>query len=143
MAKITNTKSNKKIIGTSGNDSIGNKGSKVTIDGGYGNDYIQNVGGANVSIYGGAGNDSIYMLINRSDTSSGKNVTINGGAGNDSIASASDRKHVFEYDIGGGNDVIFGFNSNDTLQINSSIYDTMTYGDDFIVSHYGQGPWYD
>ena len=133
MAVIRNTKSNKKIMGTSGNDSIGNKGSKVTIDGGYGNDYIQNVGGANVSIYGGAGNDSIYMLINRSDTSSGKNVTINGGAGNDSIASASDRKHIFEYDIGGGNDVIFGFNSNDTLQINSSIYDTMTYGDDFII----------
>ena len=133
MAIINNTKSNKKVIGTNGNDSIDNSGSKVTINCGAGNDFMKNLGGANVSIYGGAGNDTLGTVINRSNASSGKNVTINGGAGNDFITSASNRNHVYQYDIGGGNDTIQGFNSNDTLQINSSSYDTMTYGDDFIV----------
>ena len=117
-----------------GNDTVKNSGSKVTIDGGAGNDYIQNFGGSNVSIYGGAGSDSIYnTFTSSSDFSTGENVTINGGAGNDSIGNASNKKVVFEYDSGGGDDIILGYNSNDTLQINSSNYSTMVSGNDFIV----------
>ena len=40
---IINNSPNETIIGSSGDDSIYNYGSKVTIDGGNGNDYIQNV----------------------------------------------------------------------------------------------------
>ena len=134
MAVKTNTKNKVLVSGTSSDDSIYSYGSKVTISGGKGNDYIQNFGGSNVSIYGGAGSDSIYnTFANSSDFSTGKNVTINGGLGNDSIASASNGKTVFEYDIGGGHDVIYGYNSNETLQINSSSYSTMVSGNDFIV----------
>jgi Ca2+-binding RTX toxin-like protein len=74
------------IIGTSGNDKITNSLSKVTIDGGAGNDSISNGidywgdigGGSMVSINGDAGNDSIYNYY-------GDSCTIDGGTGNDSI----------------------------------------------------------
>lgn len=133
MAVIRNTKSNKKIMGTSGNDIISSYGNKITIDGGYDNDFISNYGGSNVSISGGYGNDSITALLGSSNSSNGKKVTISGGIGDDQIASTNYKGTLFKYNFGDGNDLIEGFNSNDTLQINSSSYDTMTYGDNFVV----------
>ena len=88
MANITNSRNNTIISGKSGNDVIGNYGSKVTI---------------------------------------------NGGAGNDAIGVMSNKKHVFQCDYGNGNDWIYGFNSNDTLQINAYSYSTLVSGNDFIV----------
>jgi len=133
MAVIDNKKNSKFIYGTVYNDFITNSGKQVTISGDYGNDYITNTGGSNVSISGGIGNDTIGLAVGRLDNSYGKNVTVNGGAGNDEIYSASSRKHLYEYNIGDGNDIINGFNSNDVLQLNAYSYDTLVSGDDFIV----------
>ena len=133
MSVITNTKSNKKITGTTSADTIFNSGSKITISGGAGDDYIQNYSGSNVSLSGGAGNDAIATGAIYSDVSSGKNVTITGGAGHDYITSMSDKGVLYEYTSGDGNDFINGFNSNDTLKINGSSYATMTSGGDFVI----------
>ena len=70
---IYNDENNIFVSGTSNNDFIHNgaaddyneenysdKGSGVTIDAGKGDDYIENYGASNVSIFGGAGNDDIY-----------------------------------------------------------------------------------
>jgi len=102
MAKnITNTKSNTLISGTSGNDTLYNGtghsnrgGNKVTINGGEGNDYIDNWVGSNVSLVGGADNDDISNY-------KGEKATISGGAGADFIWNGSDSD---ETSINGGND---------------------------------------
>ena len=102
MAKnITNTKSNTLISGTSGNDTLYNGtghsnsgGNKVTINGGAGDDYIDNWVGSNVSLVGGADNDDISNYR-------GEKATISGGAGADFIWNGSDSD---ETSINGGND---------------------------------------
>ena len=92
------------VIGFKGNDSVKNDGgSYVTIDGGEGNDFIQNYNESfKVSINGNAGND---ILQNKS----GKNVTLIGGAGKDSITNFGSYTTI---DGGSGNDSIDndGFN---------------------------------
>ena len=67
------------------------------------------------SIDGGVGDDSI---MNSTD-----NVTINGSAGNDIIELAYDENYrisnnnVIQYASGDGNDIVYGYNSTDTIQI--------------------------
>lgn len=119
MAKVLN--------GTSGNDSINNQNDNVKISSGNGNDFILNTG-SKVSINSGAGSDNIGVGINASK------VTISGGTGDDYITSNTDKGVLFEYKSGDGIDFINGFNSNDTLKINTSSFSTMVSGNDFIVS---------
>ena len=123
--EIENTGTTVSISGGDGNDTITNYGTDVTIDGGAGTDDITN-GSSDVSINGGAANDTI--------TNDGSDVTINGGAGNDSIINNSNYEVLFQYDSGGGNDSIVGFNENSTLQISSGTGSVISDGTDIFVA---------
>ncbi len=140
MGVINNSASNTIVTGTSGNDTIYNSPSQVTINAGAGDDSIYsrnyafmngdagndtitaNYGG---SINGGAGNDLINF--------NGYRGAVNGGTGNDTVISTATKGVLYRYASGDGDDVIFGFNSNDTLQITEGTYQTLISGDDFIV----------
>ena len=173
MAEIYNDKSNTLLSGTSGNDVVlnggwwndswHNGGSFVTIAGGKGNDYIENLNGSKNSINGGDGNDEINswtshnatinsgngddFIFNRNGTknlinagagkdtieSFGWKMTIAGGKGNDSL-SLNSTNNLIKYNAGDGNDTILGFNSTDTLTILGGSYSTATSGSDVIVT---------
>lgn len=134
------------INGDSGNDYIysSSSSSYSTLNGGKGNDTIDVYGDYN-TIAGGDGNDSLYSEGRKSSVSGGKGSdtidvyasynTIAGGAGNDkiSLSSWADRS-VVKYASGDGNDVIEGFNSNDTLYITKGTYSAKKNGDDVIVT---------
>ena len=153
---ISNSGANVIIDGGAGKDSIENSpgGSRVSINGGDGNDLIYNGGsyddywhngGSQVSINGGNGNDSIYnggsqVTIDGGAgkdtiTNSGSNVSIAGGKDNDSISN-SGANVLFKYANGDGNDLIREFKSTDTLQIGDGTgrYSSQKSGDDIIVT---------
>ena len=129
-----------KIDGGSGNDTILGEalseegsnwamGGYATINGGDGDDYINPIFSDSASILGGAGNDTI---INQGD-----DATINGGAGDDviSLHGASLNNDVIKYDVGSGNDSIFGFNETSQLSITAGTkYETQISGDDVLVT---------
>lgn len=124
---IFNRGSNSSIDSGDGNDKINNRGSEVTINSGSGDDDISN-NGENVSIDAGEGDDLI--------DSNGSNVTIMGGAGNDDISlSIYSTNNLIRYNIGDGNDTIWGLNENSSLQIGdgTATYSTVAGGDDIIV----------
>ena len=115
--------------GGAGDDSIGNHGTNITITGGTGNDTIYN-DGSFVSISGGAGDDSIRNEL-------GSNVTIIGGAGNDSVYLSKDARNVYiQYNLGDGNDTVWNFSTNDTLNISadSSLVSSVNSGNDVIYT---------
>ena len=97
-SKITNSKSNRTLIGSKGNDTITNEGSKVTIIGGAGRDSITNYGDS-IKIYANAGNDSIWSWFGTHT-----NITISGGDGNDRIELWGKKSSLLG---GAGNDTIF------------------------------------
>jgi len=103
---IVVNKANKAIIKTGAlNDLIKNYGDSVTIDGGEDNDKLY--GGAdNDCIKGGTGNDLLW-----------------GGTGNDSLWGDAGADKFF-YSKGDGKDVIFGFDSKDTLTFDNIIFKT-------------------
>ena len=82
-----------------GNDTVRNRISNATVDGGAGNDYLINKN-AKVSLFGGAGNDTIESKV--------ANVTLNGGAGDDSIIASNTATII----AGAGNDTITGAGKN-------------------------------
>ena len=91
------------IRGLGGNDTITSWSSNVSIDGGTGNDTINNSYGDNVTINSGAGDDSIY---NR-----GANVILNGEMGDDFIYNASLASNVTINGADGDDDIhIYGTN---------------------------------
>ena len=94
--KITGNKLNNSIVGGSGNDSLYGGAGADSLTGGAGND----------NLYGGNGNDTII-----------------GGKGNDSLWGNAGAD-TFVYNTGDGNDVIFGFEETDTLQIGCLDYTT-------------------
>ena len=94
-----------------------------------------------------AGNDTIENgdeRVYNSSIISGANVTIDGGTGNDTINFAtvdgySSRFNTIQYASGDGNDVIENFDSTNTLNIpKGKISKTSVSGDDFIV-YVGEG----
>ena len=128
------------IEANAGKDVIWNLGKYAYIDGGVGDDTINNynqtedsysgepvkVGGFGSTLLGGEGNDSIYNSNeevsidggagNDTITNDAKHVTMNGGAGDDTIE-VNDRigskpGNVVQYSAGGGNDVLFNFSNN-------------------------------
>ena len=122
------------ISGDSGNDTINNHGSSVTINGGEDNDIIYNTSfGSSVLINGDNGNDSIYSEGNNSSLSGGAGddyieemgdkSTVSGGAGDDYIDNRGTNV-LIKYKAGDGNDTISGLNENDTLQIGNGTTDT-------------------
>ena len=125
MSEINNSTYAQFIRGTGEDDSIRNDHIKVTIDGGAGNDTINNT----------AMFWSEYDIF--SDYRSSDDSSINGGAGNDRISLGSDVKNnLIKYTAGDGNDSIVGFNSTTTLQIGGGkgTYSTIAKGDDIIVT---------
>ena len=121
------------MSGGAGNDILNNGtnwvkgGNNITMSGGAGNDSISNNWGEKVSISGGAGND--YMETNAAF------VTMNGGAGSDRISlSVAARNTLIEYKSGDGNDIIYGFDGDDTLSITGAEYSSVTNGNDVVLT---------
>lgn len=123
--------SNCYIYGGSGKDYIHNQGSRIIIDTGDDDDTVYNIGNY-VLINGRTGNDSIRNI--------NQNVTIIGGKGDDSIdnstetyQSTSGHHVLFDYTIGDGNDIIWGFYHTSTISISGSSYNSVTSGNDVII----------
>ena len=132
------------ITGGSGNDTVFVHGKNVTVNSGNGNDYVENWddnigrsddGDGKTSISTGVGNDTVKNF--------GSGSTINTGAGNDVIifsAHIRDEKiytssrNLIQYKFGDGNDIIYGINSDSTVQIaTNSGYTTQKSGNDLII----------
>ena len=117
------------VDGGAGSDYIYNRYYRATLSGGEGNDVIYSFHTYNSlgnSINGGAGNDSIYARGNYN--------TLRGSTGNDTILGTGSYRQ-YRYADGDGNDLIYNFDSTDTIRItNNSSYRTLTSGSDFIVS---------
>ena len=142
--------------GDAGNDTISvyTKHYAATLSGGAGDDFISvsgggdGVGGASYNynfIRGDAGNDTVYsnatyFEINSGDGNDyialeggGSYNTILSGKGDDTIRLSS-MNNIVNYGAGTGNDVIFGFNTSDTLKLaESKIVSIGTLGDDVII----------
>ena len=123
------------IDGGAGNDTIENWSGNVIINVGIGEDSIYN-GGNNVLVEGGSGNDTIVNYSRLSTLGNlGQNITIDGGNGDDFISISSDsNNNIIQYANGDGKDTIFGFNATDTLQISGSSYTTTKSGSDVKVN---------
>ena len=118
----------------SGNDLIVNVGTgsmtlkdakdvALNIQGGtYSDSAIINNANDNLFIRGTSNNDSI--------TNTGSNVTINAGKGDDTVNVVSN--NIIQYASGDGNDIINGFNSNDTLQITDDSKYTIGYFGSYV-----------
>ena len=135
---ISNYAGGVKIYAGDGNDTIysqvlsatiNNAYGYVTIDGGAGNDSIY-ADDPNISLNGGAGNDTISFYSSRGD------ITINGGTGNDYINNlTTNHAVIYQYEEGDGKDTITNYNSNDTISLSSStVYETLESGNDIKVS---------
>ena len=127
---IISIKNKSYIYGDSGNDSITNIASNVSIWGGHDNDTIwsiktENLTPARNSVFGGTGNDLIFIQDKLS--------TIHGGRGDDSIViDSAAQKNNFYYATGDGLDSIYGFKANDSLTI-SGKFSTVKSGSDIKV----------
>ena len=131
------------FFGDAGDDELTNVyNTAVTMEGGAGNDTFINFGDK-VLIVGGEGNDSVYSGYGYSNgkieslSSGTKDCTIIGGTGDDSIHLNGASNTLIKYASGDGNDVVSGFNSDDTLEITSGRYTTAKSGSDLIVSVFG------
>ena len=105
-----------------GNDYVENSASNALISTSLGDDTIDN--------YGGAGDDLISM------TGDVNAATIIGGNGDDNVYSDNVYGfNTFQYTTGDGNDEIYFFVANDTLQIGdgTGTYSTTTSGSDIIL----------
>ena len=145
-----------------GDDYIENFYSNVTILAGHGNDIVSSYGGAKYnSIFGGNGNDYLYIHDNGSTVEGGNNDDhlliykdknkVYGGAGNDILIIQGDSNivsggtgtdlielngatnSVIEYTQGDGADVIFGYDESTLIKIKSGDYSTCVSGNDAII----------
>lgn len=129
------------IVAGEGEDSVRNgRNNGIIISLGDGNDRVTNEYGQQVSISGGTGDDYIENRRSYYSDYYGKDVTISGGNGNDTIDLRNSRSdvigtenNVIQYTEGDGIDVIYGFNSTDTLYVTGKSTSTMTSGNDFFV----------
>ena len=125
------------IKGTTGKDTIENiiNGSHLDVDGytinaDNGNDVIYN-SGSNVSINAGAGNDTIFLMTDETNSVNSKASTVYAGAGNDLII-GNGEGHVYQYS--GGKDSIYGFSAQDTLEFGEAYKQSVTNDGLLIVS---------
>ena len=104
-----NVKGNKSFIRTGDGDNkvLNFESDEVTVEGYAGNDHIVSSGSKNVSIYAGSG-DNIISL------EGGSNNTVKADSGNDTIFS-NNGSNVLQYVD--GDDVIFGYDSNNTIML--------------------------
>ncbi len=112
-----------------GNDSVYNEyGWYDTISTGSGNDTIKLYYGKGSSVNAGTGNDKISLY-----GGSAYVVTLVGGKGNDTVYTG-DNSALYRYTSGDGNDIIFNWSANDTLQITGSTYTKKTSGNNVILT---------
>ena len=140
---VKNTVNNTLIAGTSLDDTIGNLGDRVTIDGGAGADSVYNEGGDYSYIELGAGNDSLYGYSNYgvtvdagdgSDTITGsyyKSSKIGAGAGSDYLSLSGGTNNTIEG--GAGDDSVY--NSGATVKIYAGAGNDTVYND-FVFNSY-------
>ena len=114
----------------SGNDMIDNiHGDNVTIQTSGGNDTIINNSGSQVSIDSGVGND----IVENYDGN--EYLTIIAGTGDDTInLHSAVEKNMIQYTLGDGNDIVYGFNATDTLNIFGSGHTSVASGNDIIIT---------
>lgn len=97
-----------------------------TIFCGEGNDTIENAA-SDAILYA---EDGDYVI-----TSKYSSVTINAGKGDDTISLSSYYSYnVIQYFESDGNDTIYGYNAQDTIQIGSSSYSTVQSGNDVVIN---------
>ena len=124
-------KSGADVVMKVGNGSITFKNTSVVqfMGGVEGTDDNDNLSNADADKYidGRAGNDII--------TNSGDNATIDGGAGDDVINLSGGSARI-AYQSGDGNDTIFGFNANTTLDFD---YDSVTQSGADVIMKVGDG----
>lgn len=120
------------IVTSAGNDSVLSGGNDATISTGDGDDTIYNVTGYNASINAGAGDD---VITNGDYIFHYDNVTIMAGRGNDKVnlSEESSLYNVLQYVDGDGDDTVYGYSSDDKIQIINSSYTTTTSGNDVII----------
>ena len=130
---IYNRGYNTTLVAGDGNDSIYSYADYVKISAGAGADYVSISSSSYNSISGGAGNDTI---VNYNYYNNSVNNTIIGGAGADLISlTSSSKETTIQYTYGDGDDTIFGFNSDDTLQITTNKkFTTVSSGNDLYIT---------
>ena len=100
---VTGTTSDESLSGTSGNDYINGGEGRDSLSGGYGNDVLEDAFDANI-LHGEAGNDTLAGISASDDT-------LYGEAGAD----------TYLYNLGYGNDIIYGQRNEDTLRLGEGI----------------------
>ena len=153
---FTNYVNNTVLSALAGNDTVINCAENVTVYGGSGNDYlVSQITSIAPTISGGAGNDTVMSFVEKSSLSGGSGNdyiysgygyingtvasgssgdlnTITAGSGNDTIYLASgSTNNLIQYSS--GNDIIYGFNSDDTLSISKS-YSTVQSDSNLLVA---------
>ena len=116
------------------------KGSEYTYNTIVGSEYADTIYADSYdSVKAGAGDDIISVKGYTAYGDYYDSTTVNGGEGNDTIYTAVGVRNgnVYQYSAGDGNDVIVGFNSNDTLYIDGDSYSPSVSGNDLIVSIVG------
>ncbi|MBR1580946.1 MAG: hypothetical protein IJ668_10745 [Selenomonadaceae bacterium] len=131
------------ILGGDGNDTIVGNHFRSMSDGGSGNDLISLSAYWYNTIDGGSGNDSIITDGSQSSLNGGTGddlisfggsaVTVRGGKGSDTVRSTDLSGNLYQYDLGDGNDVIYGYNNNDTLMISGGSFTRSTLNNDVFV----------
>ena len=135
------------VSGTNDRDYIQSYGRKVTINAGKGDDTIfADESSLHSKINAGAGVDIIYSYGDYSSINGGSGkdsiyanysykTTIKGGSGSDFISLGSyANQSVIQYASGEDKDTVYGFGTDDTLQITSGSYSVKASGDDVIVT---------
>ena len=141
--EIYNSANNVTLRGGDGDDLINNDGGDgddsinfgILLDGGDGNDTIVNNCGKDLTILGGAGDDTVYNGFN--------NVSIDAGAGNDTISNNGLNNTI---EGGAGNDLILGgigltyvySSGNDTIS-DFDNWDTLVIVDNYLIEHDDNG----
>ncbi len=123
------------------NDIVVAHGSNNTLKGGQGSDKIalysdgKSPAGGNV-LDGGTGSDAILIDDSKYPTTTRRsNNTIISGEGDDLIGiDNTNVPVVIRYTVGDGNDYIFGYDSNDTIQIVNSDYSSSKSGQDIKIT---------
>ena len=117
------------VSGTPNRDFIFNNANRVTVQALASNDTVINYG-STVSVDGGPGNDVLQ-------NTRGTRVTLNGGTGNDSLV-GSPMAEIFQFRADGGNDTFSSFATNDTIHIaDGSLGSYISDGDDLLISVLG------
>ena len=122
---------NDSLVGGAGKDKLYGDAGKDTLKGGNGNDSLWG-GASNDKLYGDKGNDRLDGEEGNDQLYGGAGKdTLYGDAGNDSLWGGDDADKFYYYK-GDGKDVIFGFDSKDTLMLDNLSF-TSSYKNEILT----------